>query len=225
MSGYVANAFGTFNYLVPEMHFNFSGEKTRSSADIWSLGVTLYEMVFWKLPFSKESSGIINRKEIETFFKTKDEKMINYKVASDSLDDVIYIIKMMLKPMPVDRITWKNLKELLIKRLKVDPHEFLDLKDLSINFINIFELLLKAAKIMKEGLETGISAFWKANKQAGMSIFEEFVHFIYLVALKFSERQQYRWNNMAEAHRKKADNLIKEVKALESMICKRKEIK
>lgn len=78
MSGYEANAFGTFNYLAPEMHFNLSGEKTRSSADMWSLGVTLYEMVFWKLPFSKDSSGIINRKEIEAFFKTKDEKMINY---------------------------------------------------------------------------------------------------------------------------------------------------
>lgn len=58
-----------------------------------------------------------------------------------------------------------------------------------------------------------------------MGIFEEFIHFIYLVALKFSERQQYRWNKMAEGHRKKADNLIKEVKAMESMICKRKEIK
>lgn len=151
MSGYEANAFGTFNYLAPEMHFNFGGEKTRSSADMWSLGVTLYEMVFWKLPFSKESNGIINRKEIEAFFKTKDEKMINYEVASDSLNEIIDIIKMMLKPMPVDRLSWKNLKELLIKRMKVDPHEFLDFKDLSINFISIFELFLKAAKIIKEG--------------------------------------------------------------------------
>lgn len=151
--------------------------------------------------------------------------MINYDVASDSLNDIIDIIKMMLKPMPIDRLNWKNLKELLIKRMKVDPHEFLDFKDLSINFIHIFELLLKAARIMKEGLETGNSAFWKANKQAGMSIFEEFVHFIYLVALKFSERQQYRWKKMAEGHQKKADNLIKEVKIMESMICKRKEIK
>lgn len=115
----------------------------------------------------------------------------------------------MLKPIPVDRINWKNLKELLIKRMKIDPHEFLDLKDLSINFISIFDLLLRAAKIMKEGLETGSSAFWKANKQAATSIFEEFVHFIYLVALKFSERQQYRWKKMPEGHLKKAENLIK----------------
>lgn len=78
---------------------------------------------------------------------------------------------MMLKPMPVDRLNWKSLKEHLIKRLKVDPHEFLDLKDLSLNFINIFELLLRAAKIMREGLEKGDSAFWKANKKAGIDIF------------------------------------------------------
>lgn len=61
---------------------------------------------------------------------------------------------------------------------------------------------------MKEGLEKGYPAFWKANKQAGMGIFEEFVHFIYLVALKFSERQQYRWNKMAATHRNNANNLI-----------------
>lgn len=62
MSGYDANAFGTFNYLAPDLHFNYQGKKSRSSADVWSLGVTLYEMIFWKLPFSKEQVGTVKRK-------------------------------------------------------------------------------------------------------------------------------------------------------------------
>lgn len=62
MSGYEVTAFGTFNYLAPEMHVSYDGEKTRNSADVWSLGVTLYEMIFWRLPFTKEANGIVSRK-------------------------------------------------------------------------------------------------------------------------------------------------------------------
>lgn len=71
MSGYEVTAFGTFNYLAPEMHLSFYGEKTRNSADIWSLGITLYEMIFRRLPFSKEPNGMINRKDVEMYFKNK----------------------------------------------------------------------------------------------------------------------------------------------------------
>ena len=52
MSGYEITSFGTFNYLAPEMHVSYEGEKTRSSADVWSLGVTLYEMIFWAYSIS-----------------------------------------------------------------------------------------------------------------------------------------------------------------------------
>ena len=79
MSGYQATAFGTFNYLAPELHLNFEGEKTRNSADIWSLGITLYEMIFMRLPFSKQSNGMINRKDVEMYFKHK-----NYTINYDS---------------------------------------------------------------------------------------------------------------------------------------------
>ena len=52
MSGYEKNAFGTFNYLAPEVYLNYRGKKTRSSADIWAFGVTLFEMIFGQLPFT-----------------------------------------------------------------------------------------------------------------------------------------------------------------------------
>lgn len=57
LSGYEKSAFGTFNYLAPEVFLNYQGKKRRSSADIWALGVTLYEMIFWKLPFPKTNEN------------------------------------------------------------------------------------------------------------------------------------------------------------------------
>ena len=42
LSGYENNVFGTFNYLAPEVYLNYKGQKHRNSADIWSVGVTLY---------------------------------------------------------------------------------------------------------------------------------------------------------------------------------------
>lgn len=54
-SGYETNVFGTPNYISPEIPLNDKGLKQRCSADIWALGVTLYEMLFRRLPFTKNS--------------------------------------------------------------------------------------------------------------------------------------------------------------------------
>ena len=45
---------GTPNYLSPEQ---LRGEKATSSADVWALGVLLYEMLTGKLPFNGETLG------------------------------------------------------------------------------------------------------------------------------------------------------------------------
>jgi len=61
MSGYEVTAFGTFNYLAPEMIFAYEGKRHRCSVDIWALGITLYEMIYWRLPFSKDKNGTSSR--------------------------------------------------------------------------------------------------------------------------------------------------------------------
>ncbi len=69
MSGYEKSVFGTFNYLAPELLLNYKGKKTRNSADIWAFGITLYEMMFWRLPFTKKSNDkIIDRTLLESYF-------------------------------------------------------------------------------------------------------------------------------------------------------------
>jgi hypothetical protein len=48
--------------------------------------------------------------------------MIEYKAGSLAPKEIIDVIKMMLKPIPTDRITWKQLREHLIKKLQVEVH-------------------------------------------------------------------------------------------------------
>lgn len=67
LSQYSSDCFGTFNYLGPENVFAYKGKIKKSSADVWSLGVVLYEMIYKILPFKTEK-GRIMTKELEDFF-------------------------------------------------------------------------------------------------------------------------------------------------------------
>ena len=42
---------------------------TNTSADIWSLGIIMYEMIYKNFPFKVGKDGLILRKDIELFFK------------------------------------------------------------------------------------------------------------------------------------------------------------
>ena len=48
---------------------DYRGRFTNTSADIWSLGIIMYEMIYKNLPFKVGKDGLILRKDIELFFK------------------------------------------------------------------------------------------------------------------------------------------------------------
>ena len=103
MTKYDNQLFGTFNYLAPENYLHYQGKLTNTSADIWSLGVILYEMIYKRLPLEVDRDGLIDRKAIQQYFEGREDKII-YPAGPPA--DLIEIVKKMLKPKPKNRITW-----------------------------------------------------------------------------------------------------------------------
>ena len=99
----------------------------------------------------------------------------------------------------------------------------MNMKELLPNFNKITELLLKTAKIMKAGIDKA-APFWKIGKGGKVETFESLVHYTYLSAVKFSERQHYRWHLAPATHRSFANQLIKEAHELEAAVCKQNDI-
>lgn len=46
---------GTYNFLAPEVVVENAGMFSGTPVDIWALGVTLYAMVYFKVPFYEET--------------------------------------------------------------------------------------------------------------------------------------------------------------------------
>lgn len=93
---------GTPYYMAPEIIVNLNGEMSYTkSCDIWSLGLTLYEMYFNVLPLN----NINNINDIIKFFNNTDaQKCIDYKLH--------YM-----------RGVNSNIKEILEKTLKIDSRQ------------------------------------------------------------------------------------------------------
>ena len=150
ISGYESNVFGTFNYLSPEVYLNYQGQKTSSCADIWAFGITLYEMVFGKLPFTNANDKNVDRKLAENYFYKKGYQ-IKYEIDDeDTMFKVIKLIKKMLTPLPTDRINWAGLKKELMAEFKVPEHLFININDAILNFAPVAEVFLAVTKMIRE---------------------------------------------------------------------------
>ena len=102
--------FGSPKYVSPEVCLNVTKMK-KSSQDVWSMGVILYEMIYKKFPFRlNEKNSKLQAQDIEKFYyedleiefgKTDDPKLIG-------------LVKKMLESDPIKRVNWKGIKKYLI---------------------------------------------------------------------------------------------------------------
>jgi len=91
---------GTRAYKAPEI---IEGRRVGPPADIWSLGVTLYSLVFGRIPFEDDNVlSLYNKIRTQTVMAPEDSEV------SDELMDLLN--KMLIKR-PQDRITLSDIKE------------------------------------------------------------------------------------------------------------------
>jgi len=98
----VTETKGTYLFLSPECCDPKIERYSGTASDIWSFGVTLYALVFNKLPFYAETEVEI----LETIYKTK-LKMNNKRKISKSLEE---LLRRWLDKNPETRIKMSELK-------------------------------------------------------------------------------------------------------------------
>ena len=90
------NFVGTINYMSPEI---LKGEEYNYKCDLWSIGVIMYRLFFWKAPFNKENEvALINY--IEKFGNT-----LLKKSGDKDFDD---LIENLLEKNPKNRLDWNK---------------------------------------------------------------------------------------------------------------------
>lgn len=95
----VTNSFGSPSFLAPELICNM-GYSSGREADIWSLGITLYFMVFREYPF--------HGNDIFELFENIKTKEVSFpsEISSDLKD----LIERMLEKKPSNRITIQQIE-------------------------------------------------------------------------------------------------------------------
>lgn len=102
---FLTNTAGTPAFTAPESISQQPGEPPYSgkAADIWSLGVTLYCLVFGKIPFEDDN--------ILALYSKIRMQQVKIPETDDVSAELIDLIHKMLKKKPEDRITLQQIKE------------------------------------------------------------------------------------------------------------------
>ena len=106
----MSQAMGTLNYMAPEL---FTDEyREGPNVDYWSVGVVLYELYSFKVPFEAETQEETRKNIIE--LKINWDNLINDDIKKQykNIDNGIDLIKKFLVKNPVDRWGDKHLKEI-----------------------------------------------------------------------------------------------------------------
>lgn len=98
---------GTPEYMAPEM---VSARGHNASADVWALGILLYEMLCGKTPFAVKEEGL-NEKDVTmaTYSKISRHQKENLEFTRDDLSpEVKDLITQLLNPFPDARLGGQN---------------------------------------------------------------------------------------------------------------------
>jgi hypothetical protein len=68
---------------------------------------------------------------------------------------IVELIRLMLRPKPIERITWKEVKDYLISKLGAEEHDFLNIRDGLICFKIVLDLHVSFALSLKSGIDSG----------------------------------------------------------------------
>lgn len=91
---------GTPYYMAPEIMHN---KKYQSKADLWSVGIIMYEMLYGKYPYGKDITGPYDLRD------KIDSIVIDYPSMSEALsDDALDLLKNLLQKDPGNRISWEE---------------------------------------------------------------------------------------------------------------------
>ncbi|RMG25901.1 MAG: serine/threonine protein kinase, partial [Bacteroidetes bacterium] len=73
----LSNVIGTFEYMSPEQLGNNPDQRIGTNADLWSLGVVMYEMFTGELPFGSQRSGQTSAQVIGNILRAETPPKLN----------------------------------------------------------------------------------------------------------------------------------------------------
>ena len=87
-----------------------------------------------------------------------------YPALPNVSNEVVNLIKMMLRAKPKNRITWLKLSEELQKIYNVDEYCFFNIKKIYFKHIKISNILLTFVMMIRKNIDLNPHDFWKNNK-------------------------------------------------------------
>jgi len=98
----------------------------------------------------------------------------------------------MLKPKPNDRISWTDLKKILIEEHSVNSYQFLDVRKTYFKHMDLLKLFANFILLIRKNIELSVHNFWVCNKKILESFGHCLVHLSYLYCELFNKFFSYK---------------------------------
>lgn len=135
---------GTGYYMAPEV---LDGRAYTNKADLWSIGITFYEMLFGKVPFEAQSPDHLK----QVIRKKSGNNMIFPLHLNKISESCQNLIKGMLTEDPNKRLAWSSFftHNIFLENLEQKSEKYIDNKDLK-NKKEINESFFQVAKDLED---------------------------------------------------------------------------